>query len=93
MNIYNSKGKIKKVTLRAYYNLDGEYLLFDSNPLHNKSYENVNVEIKTITKTICNIDLDVDVINIEGQKSIECELVGYNESNGELLIKICQDWG
>ncbi len=93
MNIYNSKGKIKKVTLQAYYNLDGEYLLFDCNPLHNTSYENVNVEIKTITKTICNIDLDMDIINIDGQPPIECELVNYYESNGELFIQICQDWG
>lgn len=93
MNIYKSKGKMKKVTLKAYYNLGGDYILFKDNPLHNKSYENVSVEIKTITRTICNIDVDIDVINIEGQKSIECELVGYNTSNGEMLIEICQDWG
>lgn len=88
--------KTKKVLLKTYYNFGGgEYIPFDSNPLHNKTYENVNVEIKEVTRTICNIDIDIDVIEIEGQEPIECELVGtYHEPESDtLIIKICQDWG
>ena len=87
--------KVKKVILKTYYKLNGDYLQFDSNPLHNQKYENVDVELKEITRTICNIDFDIDVVEIEGQEPIECELVGtYHESESDtLIIKICQDWG
>lgn len=87
--------KVKKAIIKAYYGLDGEYIPFDSNPLHNTSYENVSVTIKQVTKTIYGIDLDMDVVEISGQEPIECELVGtYQDSgSGTLIIKICQDWG
>ena len=86
--------KVKKVVIKAYYNLDGEYIPFDSNPLHNTSYGNVDVVIKEKEKEICGVKLIVDVIEISGQKPIECELVDeYQDSDGTLIIKICQDWG
>lgn len=87
--------KVKKAILKAYYGLDEEYIPFDSNPLHNKIFENVKVSFKEEVRTICGIDFAVDVVEIEGQEPIECELVGtYQESeSGTLIIKICQDWG
>ena len=87
--------KVKKVMLKTYYNLSGDYIQFDSNPLYNQTYENVNVEFKEVTRTICGIDFDTDVVEIEGQEPIECELVGtYHEPESDtLIIKICQDWG
>lgn len=91
--IYDSKGVKKKVILQTYYNLDGDYTLFDDNPLHNKTYENVRV---VITKEIIHLthwDITVNVIRIDGQEPIECELVGYVEDGDTLLIKLCQDWG
>lgn len=87
--------KYSKVTLRTFYNLHGEYMRFDSNPLNNQTYENVEVEFKEKTRTICGIDFVEDVVEIEGQEPIECELVGtYHEPESDtLIIKICQDWG
>ena len=86
--------KVKKVVLKAYYSLDDGFIPFDSNPLHNKTYENVEVNIKETIKTICGIDFAVDVIEIEGQEPIECELVSERtDENGKLIIGICQDWG
>ena len=86
--------RVKRAVIKAYYGLDGEYIPFDSNPLHDTSYENVEVVIKEREKMICGIGFVVDVIEITGQEPIECELVGtYEDSDGTLIIKICQDWG
>lgn len=87
--------RYKKVVLRCYYNLDGEYIQFEHNPLHNQSYENVTVEFKKEAKLICGIKFEFDVVKIEGQEPIECELVGtYHERDTDtLIIKICEDWG
>ena len=86
--------KAKKVVIKAYYNLGEEYILFPDNPLHNKTYENVNVEIKEATRKICNIDFIFDVVEIEGEEPIDCELVGTQiNPDGTLVIKICEDWG
>lgn len=86
--------KAKKVIIKAYYNLGEEYIIFDSNPLHNTSYENVNVTIKEVTKTVCGMNFVMDVIYIDGQDPIECELVSKRQNtDGTLIIGICQDWG
>lgn len=85
--------KVKKVILKTYYCLNGEYILFDSNPLHNQSYDNVEVKFKEVTQTICDVDYIWDVIEIEGQEPIDCELIGMMELDDKLVIKICQDWG
>ena len=86
--------KVKKVILKAYYGLDGEYIPFDSNPLHDTSYENVEVVISQKERVICGINFVEDVVEISGQEPIECELVGtYEDSDGTLIIRICQDWG
>ena len=38
--------KYSKVLIKAYYNLNGEYISFPDNPLHGKIYENVYVKFK-----------------------------------------------
>lgn len=91
--IYDSKGVKKKVVLQTYYNLDGDYMLFDSNPLNNQTYENVKV---VITKEIIHLtymDININVIRIDGQEPIECEFIDCVEDGDTLIVKLCQDWG
>ncbi len=86
--------KAKRVLLQGYYNLDGEYLLFEDSPLHGKAYSNVNVAISQETRTIAGSAFAIDVVSIEGCEPIECELVNYHKTaDGTLVISICQDWG
>ena len=86
--------KVKKVILQAYYSLDDGYISFPDNPLHNKTYKNVNVKFEKVARTICGVRFDWDVINIEGHEPIECELLNhYKDPNGTLIIRLCQDWG
>lgn len=86
--------KTKKVVLRGVYNLNGSHLPFEHNPLHGKTYNNVEV---SFSKKICGTGdhkYVVDVVNIEGCEPIKCELVShYEEPDGTLVISICQDWG
>ena len=85
---------VKNVVLRGYYNLDGKYLLFEDNPLHGKTYNNVDVSIerKLFTRPYGTVALDL--VNIAGCEPIECELVNYYfTADGTLVISICQDWG
>ena len=85
---------VKKVVLQGYYNLNGEYLLFEDNPLHGKTYNNVDVSIGTKLYTRSYGTVAVDVVAIDGCEPIECELVGYRfAADGTLFISICQDWG
>lgn len=83
----------KKVKIKTYYNLDGEYLLFKHNPLHDKVFENVNVEITTEEHEMLGTKFKVNMVYIEGEKPIECELVDVEEYEDTLIISICQDWG
>lgn len=85
--------KVNKVIIKAYYNLGEEFLLFPDNPLHDKSYENVGVVIKHEIQEMCGISFDVDIIEIEGEEPIECQLLNAIDLDGTLLLKICQDWG
>lgn len=86
--------KYNKVIIKAYYNLDGEYVSFPDNPLHGKVYENVDVKFKKEVNTIAGIEFESNVIKIEGEEPIECELVSRNkQTDGSLIIGICQDWG
>lgn len=85
--------KVNKVIIKAYYDLDGDLILFPDNPLHGKSYENVEVAIKQEIHEICGISFEVDIIKIEGQEPIECELIDTIDLDDTLIIKICQDWG
>jgi hypothetical protein len=85
--------KVKKAIIKAYYDLDGDLISFPDNPLHGKIYENVNIIFKHKVREICGISFDVDVIDIEGQEPIECELIDTVDVDEALIIKICQDWG
>lgn len=86
--------KFDKVQIKAYYDLNGEYIIFPDNPLHGKSYENVTVEFKISKRTIGDTSFLLNIIEIEGQEPIECELIGNRKlPDGSLLIEICQDWG
>ena len=87
------KRKYEKVLILAYYNLDGDYLTFEENDLHNKTFKDVFVEIKTEIRKILGIDFAVDVICIDGEKPIECELVKKEVLGKNLTLSICQDWG
>ena len=82
-----------KVRIVAYYNLDGDYTVFEDNTLHNKEYYNVSVEIKTEKRKMLDISFESDVIYIEGEEPIECELVRADTCKGTLVLGICQDWG
>lgn len=85
--------KVNKAIIKAYYDLNGDLIPFPDNPLHDKQYENVKVVFKHKTREICGISFDVDIIEIEGQELIECELIDTTDLDGVLIIKICQDWG
>ena len=86
--------KYKKVILQAYYGLDDGYFEFPQNPLHGKTFYNVNVEFSETTQIIHGIEFVWDVIEIEGEEPIECELVGQiHRTDGTLIIQICEDWG
>jgi hypothetical protein len=91
--IYDSKGVKKKVILQTYYNLDGDYIIFEDNPLHRAKYENVKVVITKEYIRLTHMNIKVDVIRIDGQEPIECELVDYVEDGDTLIVKLCQDWG
>lgn len=86
--------KVKKVILKTYYCLDGDYSVFEYNPLHNQEYKDVNVVISKKKKVMCGIQFVMDVVTIEGQEPIECELVNkYTMIDGTMVIGLCQDWG
>lgn len=87
------KRKFDEVRIVAYYNLDGDYLIFAENDLHNKTFKNVCVEITREVRKIMGIDFAVDVIRIEGYQPIECELVKKEVLGKTLILGICQDWG
>lgn len=86
----------KKVKIEAVYSLDDGYISFPYNPHHGKEFENVPVSIKKEEQNWCGVTVEVDIINIGGEKplQIECELVKKTITNdGTLILKICQDWG
>ena len=86
--------KVKKLILKALYCLNGDYIPFPQNPLHNTTYENVDVKIGKRTEMLCGETYVIDVISIGEQEPIECELVSSRrDANGTLTIGICQDWG
>lgn len=93
--IYESKGVKKKVILQAYYNLDGDYILFDGNPLHGKTFENVGVLVSNKIVSICGIKVKQQVIYItdSNEEPIECEFLDCVENDDTLIVKLCQDWG
>ena len=86
--------KVKKVIINAYYRLDGEYIVFPDNPLHGKTFETVDVKITGRTETIGGVGYHVDIVLIDGEEPIDCELVSRRKTpDGTLIIGICQDWG
>ena len=85
--------KVSKLILKAYYNSNGELISWPYNPLHNKSFENVEVKVKRMTRTICGIKFSLDVIEIAGQDPIECELISRDKRGNDLTLHLCQDWG
>ena len=86
--------KVNKAVIKAYYDLNGDLISFPDNPLHDTSYENVNIEFKKESHKISDIEFVFDIVEIEGQEPIECELIGKSTNpDGTLIIKICQDWG
>ena len=86
--------KEKKVTIKAYYCLNGEYTTFPHNPLHNKTFENVDVKITNRIEKIAGESYKIDVVKIGKEDPIDCELVSRKKaSDGTLVIGICQDWG
>ena len=91
--IYDSKDTKKKVVLQTYYNLAGDYILFDSNPLHDTSYENVRVIVTKEVIHLTKMDIVINVIRIDGQDPIECEFIDYIEYDDTLILRLCQDWG
>ena len=83
----------KKVQIVAYYNLDGDYTIFEENELHNKTFNNANVEIKTEMHRICGMTFKQNVIYINEEDPISCELISADVRNNVLILHICQDWG
>lgn len=86
--------KVKKIEIKAFYHLDDGYIPFPDNPLDGKSYENVEVTFEKDCLIVGGTSYRVDVIKIEGQEPIECELLSKRKtSDGTLEIRLCQDWG
>jgi hypothetical protein len=86
--------KYNKVVLQAYYGLGEGYIEFPENPLHGKEFYNVEVEFTTKTNIISGVEFIWDVIKIEGEEPIECELVGQiHLTDDTMIIQICEDWG
>ena len=86
--------KVKKLLIKALYDLNGEYISFPQNPLHDTVYENADVKIEKEEWKIGNESYLVDVITISGHEPIECKLVSrHKDADGTLTLKICQDWG
>lgn len=83
----------KKVQIVSYYNLGGDYMVFEDSFLHNKTFNNVNVEIKTQKRKIFDMIFEEEVIYIDGEEPIYCELIRADVYNGTLILRICQDWG
>jgi len=62
--------------------------------LHGATFYDVAVETKKEKVGVGKDTYYIDVIYIEGQEPIECELVCiHKEDDGTLIISICQDWG
>ena len=93
--IYDSKGVKKKVVLQTYYNLDGDYMLFDDNPLHGKTFENVGVVVSDKITSYGGFKVKEQVIYLteSNERPIECEFIGCAEDDDTLIVKLCQDWG
>ena len=93
--IYDSKGVKKKVVLRTYYNLDGEYISFPYNPLHGKTFENVGVLVSNKITSYGGIKVKEQVIYItdSNEEPIGCEFIDCVENDDTLIVKFCQDWG
>ena len=87
------KRKYDEVRIIGYYNLDGDYLVWEHNKHHNKTFKNVRVEITKKVRKIMDINFAVDVIRIEGYEHIECELVKKEVLGKTLILGICEDWG
>lgn len=77
--------KYNEVKILTYYALSHGYISFPDNKLNNKVFKNVTIEIKN--------EEWGDEICIENENPIQCELVEKIENNGNLILKICQDWG
>lgn len=87
------KEKNVNVCIKAFYCLDGEYISFSHNPLHNTTYKHVNVEIVNHTHNLYGIEYVSQLITIGNEEPIECEYLGSRCSDDDLIIDICQDWG
>lgn len=83
----------KIVRFETYYKLNGMYMEYPTNELHDQEFINVDVEITKEQYKIAGFEFEEDVIYIDGFSPIECELVGKVVSGDTLLLKICQDWG
>lgn len=58
-----------------------------------KTYENVSIFLKKEIHEICGIKFKVDIIKIQNEEHIECEVISHVLINDTLIIKLCQDWG
>ena len=86
--------KYKKVVLEAYYELNDGYISFPENPIDGKEFHNVNVEFTTRPWSVGGVKFEWDVIKIDGEEPIECEIIGQiHRTDGTMIIQICQDWG
>ena len=86
--------KCQKIKIQTCYNLEGDFVPFPDNPLNGTSYSNADVKIKREIHSICGMEFECDVVCIEGQEPIKCELIEKSKlPDGTLLIEICQDWG
>lgn len=89
----NRTAKYKKIKLQNWYNLNGEYIRMLDAELDGTVYENASVKFSKSKKTICGTDFIWNVVHIEGQEPIECELLSQRMQEDMLIINICQDWG
>lgn len=92
---------MKKITVHAvdlqiktFYNLNGSNIAFPDNPLNGTIYRNADVTISTEKRELYGQTFLVNVVKINNEEPIECELVRFNkDADGIWVLGICQDWG
>ena len=74
------------VRIETYYSLSGSHILFPDNELNGRVYHNADVVISAEKRNIYGQTFVVDVITINQNPPIECELVRTRKDANGLLI-------
>lgn len=81
------------IKILTYYRLGDSLIPFSDNPWNNIVFYNAKVVVTQEKRSVGTHQFLVDIIKINDDITIECEVVGARKENGWFVIKICQDWG